>query len=593
VSIEHAPNETAECTQAESLGEALNRINNAIHSTLDFDGIIHVAMEEATKVIGAESAAIVIRESGHWVPRYVYGRTTDIIGKAYTNAEAVLASRTAETKQPIVIRDTLAGGHYISEIARSLQIRSLLLVPMIHRDKVIGILSFHCHSVHVDFSSTTIDFAMKLASSVALALENARLFEDQQQDRQRVLAKESISEAGISTADMQELLDTLAVRIGEGMGAHSSTIFLLDETTGEFVAKAACNIPEIVGFHVSGREDFVGKVATVRRTVYIANAATDPLVVNPHIKRAGIGSLLAAPLTARGRLVGVVALGETEIRKYRPEEISLFELMATRTALIIDNMTLVTKLRDALGREREFSLMLQRALLPERPSLGPGYSVADRYIPAYASREIGGDFYDVFCPESGKAVIMIGDVSGKGLESASLAAATRSTARAFAYEVPTAGEILTHTNMAIYGQMREQPVPLFVTMFLAVLDLDTGRFQYAGAGHPPPAVHRTSTGEVEVLGYGDPPVGAFDDHAYHERQDVLCPGDRIILYTDGLTEARHDSEMFGEEGIERILKQAGRLSPDEVADALLSAASDWAEGRLRDDTAVIVIERTY
>jgi len=232
--------------------------------------------------------------------------------------------------------------------------------------------------------------------------------------------------------------------------------------------------------------------------------------------------------------------------------------------------------------------ILQRALLPRDPILDERYVVATTYIPAFASQEVGGDFYDVFKAPNEKAGILIGDVSGKGIEAASLAAATRSTIRAFTHEFLSPGKVLTHANSVLYPQ---QPSPeSFVTAFLVVLDMPSGSLLCSGAGHVAPAISRR-TGKVEFLELGHPPLGLYEVEEFDEIEAQLEPGDMVILYTDGVSEARRDSEMFGTEGIERALVKMGHRSPYETVDLLVAAAADWGRGRLTDDVGVVVVER--
>lgn len=249
------------------------------------------------------------------------------------------------------------------------------------------------------------------------------------------------------------------------------------------------------------------------------------------------------------------------------------------------------EIQEALERERHFSLLLQRALLPEKPSLDHGYSVAVEYIPFYMGREIGGDFYDVFEAEGGKVGVVIGDVSGKGLESAALAAATRSTIHALAYETGCAGETLARANSILCSGNSDGLQSDFVTVFLAVIDLDTGEFCYASAGHPPAAICRKG-GEVEFLQLNFlPPICVLSGITYQDYTDRLEPGDVLVMFTDGIIEARRSTDLFDLEGIEQSLREHRHRSVDDIADELIAAASSWAQGRLSDDAAVVVVKR--
>ena len=232
--------------------------------------------------------------------------------------------------------------------------------------------------------------------------------------------------------------------------------------------------------------------------------------------------------------------------------------------------------------------LLQRALVPAKPSIIEGYSVASAYIPAYAGTEIGGDFLDVFRTEDGKVGILIGDVSGKGIESASLAAITRSTVRAFAYDSSSSGDALTHANSLLSTQQVDYMQ--FVTSFLAILDPATGEVTYSSAGHPPAAIS-SENGDTELLCSHGMPLGVMGGVEYEEGCYTLGPGDKLVLYTDGITEARRGTDLFETVGVERVLKAHVRANSYELVEAILNAVKDWTHGKLRDDTAVLIVGR--
>jgi PAS domain S-box-containing protein len=233
--------------------------------------------------------------------------------------------------------------------------------------------------------------------------------------------------------------------------------------------------------------------------------------------------------------------------------------------------------------------LLQQAMLPPQPRIGPGYEVSSFYVPAYAEEEVGGDFYDIFDTESGRVGIVIGDVSGKGIQAAALAAVTRSTVRAFEFEMFSTAEALTHANKVLASYSAGTS---FITVHLTMLDRASGEIRYSSAGHPPPAIYRADKQEVEWLNHADLPVRVVKTHKFQENNTHLEPGDKMLFYTDGLSEAKANGPLFGLQGIERILKRHGGLPTQEVVEKLVKAAGDWAGGRLRDDTAVVMIERS-
>lgn len=253
---------------------------------------------------------------------------------------------------------------------------------------------------------------------------------------------------------------------------------------------------------------------------------------------------------------------------------------------IIRDITERVRFRETLERQ---VVQLQRALLPAKPTIGGGYGIAAEYVPGSVGQEIGGDFYDVFETENGEMGILIGDVAGKGIKAAALAAATRSTVRAFAYDMSTPGEALAHANSVL--RARETEPDTLVTVLLAVLGLRTGRMRYVNAGHPPALIYRSSDGQVEHLEFGRPPVVALETEDFEEHLCQLHPGDMVVFYTDGIPEARRGRQFFGIEGTERALRESGHLSPHEAVHRILDDAKDWSRGKLTDDVAIIVIQR--
>lgn len=252
---------------------------------------------------------------------------------------------------------------------------------------------------------------------------------------------------------------------------------------------------------------------------------------------------------------------------------------------IVRDVTELVKLRRSL--EHQVTL-LQRALVPRAPEVHEGYSVAAAYLPAFAGQEIGGDFYDVFPTEAGQIGILIGDVSGKGIEAAALAAASRSTIRSFAYEMLRADGCLSHTNTVLFPQRQETGD--FVTAFLIILDPDVGLIDYCCAGHPPAVIWRAD-GSVEPLEVGNPPLGISDKQGFVSAQNCLSLGDKVVLYTDGILEARRDGKILDVEGVCGAVAAHGHKSPDDLTAGIIRAAQEWSGGDLRDDVAILVIER--
>ena len=294
----------------------------------------------------------------------------------------------------------------------------------------------------------------------------------------------------------------------------------------------------------------------------------------------GLRGAIVAPLRARGRTLGAITFVAAESKRmFTRDDVDLVEELARRAALSVDNSRLYTE-RTAIAHS------LQAELLPSSLPEIPGVQVAVRYRAAGELNEVGGDFYDVFERRRGEGwAFEIGDVSGKGAEAAAVTALARHTVRTASLQPASSRELLETLNDALLVQRAGSE---FCTVCLGELSLagDHGTFTVALGGHPPALVLRAS-GEVEPLGEPGTLLGVFADPDMHDASTTLGPGDTVLLYTDGVTEAGPAGEEIGDDGLALLLAGLRGLPPDAIVDAVEQAAVDAQDGRPRDDIALV------
>jgi PAS domain S-box-containing protein len=299
------------------------------------------------------------------------------------------------------------------------------------------------------------------------------------------------------------------------------------------------------------------------------------------IRGLGIREAIVAPLRARGRILGAVTfVGAESGRSFTRDDVDLVEELARRAGLSVDNARLYTE-RSAIAHT------LQAELLPARLPVIPGVRVAVRYRAAGELNEVGGDFYDVFQRGDESWAFVIGDVSGKGAEAAAVTALARHTVRTAALQPASPSELLATLNAALLQQRAGSE---FCTVCLACLsvpdDRSEGRLTLALGGHPPAIVVRQS-GEVELLGEPGTLLGVFADPKVREVETRLLPGDVVLLYTDGVTEAGSPLDEIGEEGLAALVSGMPGMSPEDIVDAVEQAAVAAQAGKPRDDIALV------
>jgi serine phosphatase RsbU (regulator of sigma subunit) len=232
--------------------------------------------------------------------------------------------------------------------------------------------------------------------------------------------------------------------------------------------------------------------------------------------------------------------------------------------------------------------VLQASLLPPSLPVIPLLETAARYVAFGRGMEVGGDFYDLFSAGRGAWVFALGDVCGRGPEAAVVTGSIRHALRSAALDVRQPGRLLAVANEAL---LREHGDPqLFSTLLCGILrpQADTVRLSLANAGHPPPILVRAD-GAVEVPRNGDTVVGAFENVSYSSRLLTLHPGDVLVAYTDGITEARREGELFDEHRVAEVVRAARELPVEEIADRIIGAVRDFAGHEPNDDLALIAL----
>ena len=228
----------------------------------------------------------------------------------------------------------------------------------------------------------------------------------------------------------------------------------------------------------------------------------------------------------------------------------------------------------------------QRSLLPDSPPSVPRVSIVAHYVPAAGRRAVCGDFYDFVPLQDGRVGVVLGDVCGIGPKAANDAALTRYTLRSLSMEESDPARLMEQMNRQVFRQSKNER---FVRLLLAVLDPERAVLRYANAGHVPPVLYRARDGAVDWLGEGGLVLGVESESGYKAGEIDLDPGDILVFYTDGLTEAPRNGRPFGQGKFTDIVKDYGMGTPGELVQALRRAVEAWAP-ELRDDLAIVICQ---
>ena len=301
-------------------------------------------------------------------------------------------------------------------------------------------------------------------------------------------------------------------------------------------------------------------------------------------------SRLAVPVGGRRGRLGILALAEREVRggtaPFSPTDAETLALFAAQAAVALESAALHREAMERLRLERELELAaaVQRELLPSTLPELPGFALAARN---QSSRRVGGDVFDVI-EARGRLFLMLGDVAGKGVPAALMAASVQSAVRVLMLSQPPLAEVAQQLHAHL---LQTTPANKFATMFLAYLDGD-GELEYLSAGHNPVIVARAD-GTTRLLSASTPPLGLLPVASFVASRTVLTEGSLLLAYTDGLSEAVDaEDEELGTPRIAELAAGARDLPVSEVVDRLFAAVERHTNGAPpHDDRTVLAVKR--
>ncbi|MBQ0905110.1 SpoIIE family protein phosphatase [Micromonospora sp. U21] len=387
---------------------------------------------------------------------------------------------------------------------------------------------------------------------------------------ERLRRIEAVTDAALSQLDVKDLLAELVDRVGEVLGVDTAAILLLDLHAQQLVATATKGLKDEVreGSRTPVGRGFAGRVAREKQPVLVENvtAADDSALFDR-----GVRSLLGVPMFAGGELIGVLHVGCLRPHRFTSDDVQLLQLAADRASL--------ARRTRASGLDRSAALALQRSLLPTHLPDAPGVDMAARYVPGHDAG-VGGDWYDVFTLPSGWLGVVIGDVSGHGLQSAVVMGRLRSALRAYALVCDDPASALTLLDRKIHHFETGN----LATVLYAMISPDRAIIRVSLAGHLQPVLaapgHPADTLTIPV----DLPLGIGPRQPARRCTEVAFPSDAVLIcYTDGLVERR--GEII-DVGIDRL---CAAVEPGPAEEVCARVMSTLAGEQATDDIALLAI----
>ncbi|HEX3280151.1 MAG TPA: GAF domain-containing SpoIIE family protein phosphatase [Pyrinomonadaceae bacterium] len=395
--------------------------------------------------------------------------------------------------------------------------------------------------------------------------------------------------------DLQEVLNLVMDTLDSLIPYDAAGIFVVkcDEAKvaeGEepcvFRAEAVrgYDIDELTSLHLKIGEGLLGKVARTAQPVNSPDVRNEPLYINA---RGETRSEMLAPIISNTEVIGVFDLESDELNAYSEDDLEVLVLLASQVAIIIEKVMLHEQLieKKRLEGQLEVARQVQLELLPAKDPQLAGYDISAYNFP---TEEVSGDYYDwvkIFDDQIG---LVIADVSGKGVPAALLMAFLRASLRAATHIGYSPHVSMAKVNYLLWESIERNQ---FVTAFYGILDVTNRTLSYTNAGHNPPLLF-TTDGKYQFIERGSLPLGMFKDTRYHEYYQTIEPGEMLVLYTDGVTEAQNPpGEEYGRDRLARAVKANRSLNARDLIAALHKEVVDWTDGKgAADDVTFFVIK---
>ena len=619
------------------------QVAEASQSLTTLDQVLETVTHLASQLTSANRCAIFLWDSAGmaFVPAAAYG--LDPTQKAaFARCEIALGDVRAfdellATGEPAILCGST--GRPDDEPAGAVSamgFESLLLLPLLSQGSVLGALLVECQAdidladnlLRASAPDSLLDQRMVIlqgiAHQTAAAVENARLREAQQAEAYVSAALLQVSQAVNTLNELDDILSAVARITPILVGVERCLIYLWDEGEEVFRLAQAYGLSQEALATLSARTyapaEFAlldevrgqdspvtfspgqpGQAPGQRNTLpeELADVLAETGCQNP-------GQLMAVPLSVKGEVLGAMLLAEppTRARKgvqpdtssrfsTREKRIEIMTGIAHQAAMAVQNERFQQERlgRERLERELQLAREIQQIFIPDQLPRPNGWELAAMWR---AARQVAGDFYDLIELPGRKLGLVVADVADKGMAAALFMALTRTLVRAAALEETSPAAVLVRVNDLLVPDAQHG---MFVTAAYAILSLETGELRYANAGHCLPLVLRSGSRALEPLAKGGTALGVLADLSLQEHTTTLAPGDGLILYTDGVTEAfSPGGEPFGERrlhhAMQAISQTANGYSAQTLLETLLTSVQAFtANAPASDDLTAVVLRR--
>jgi sigma-B regulation protein RsbU (phosphoserine phosphatase) len=400
-----------------------------------------------------------------------------------------------------------------------------------------------------------------------------------------------ITGAITSTQTVEKIIDLIVQKCVKHLNVEQGAVMLLDELDANRPFHTLVRKQDSIMNGLPYRLDtqLTGWMLLNKAPLFTNDLFNDKRFSWGDEKSLSIHSLLCVPMLVKGKMIGLITVfNKKSAEGFQKEDQRLLSIIAAQSGQVLENARLYQKEQALIRFQEEMRLAgdIQHKLLPSKAPQIPGYEIMGK---SNAAKYVGGDYFDFIPIDNQNIAICLGDVSGKGIPAALLMANLQATLRGQTAPEKSTNMCLERSNKLIYESTDEQK---FATLFYARLNFINHKLCYCNGGHDKPYL-MTRSGDVKRLGTGGIPLGFLPSYPYEEERIDFNPGDMLIIYSDGITEAMNlKEEEFGEDRLEKIISANPEEKPEELIDLILKEIdAHVGKAPQMDDQTMVVLKR--
>ncbi len=561
-----------------------------LNSTLDLDKLLDVILNLSAQTMQARLSSLLLLDKKreklvlHVSPSEKPSKKKRLEIKMGEG----IAGWVAEHGQPVISNQVKKDPRYSPELEEQIgiSIDSLICVPLLRRGKLIGVVTASNKMNGKKFDQEDLVIFSSLADQIAIALDNSYLFSKAKKKTLEMETLLEVEKSLSSSLNLNELLELILDSLLKVVRYDAVAIFLIDKKKQEIDhIKARGFAPALEpDLQLKIGEGLAGWVAKTQRSLIVPNVKRYPRYIEARVETQ---SGMVVPILSQKRMIGVFSLESNEPDAYSEDDLELLEAFASLAAISLERARQHGEILEKRKLEEELSIAkrIQRSFLPrEEPQLY-GFDISGINIP---SEKVGGDYYDFIPIIENQMGIAIGDVSGKGIPAALIMASFRASLIAEIRNNYAIRSIMFKVNNLLFESTESD---VFVTAVYGVLDTKNKIFTFTNAGHNAP-IFRHADGRMEYLIEGGVVLGMFEDSKYEERPLGISPGDIMVFYTDGVTEAKNEKEEeFGTKRLKQVINDSHHLSASQIQENIYKAVKDFTGGpQMADDLTMIIVK---